>query len=169
MKNILICLGLAALLLVAVPAQAHRFSTSWLQLSSGEDHPAEFDWSWLVVEHDLAIVAPFLVDSSGQLLASEQLLAQQTSFGQLLTSLLAFNADCSLEVLPVVHLVREVYAGQQSVRIYGHGGCPLASLQQVSMPSLFLKINDHKVIIELTDTAQQAVLSQAQPQWLLVN
>lgn len=139
MKNILMCLGLAVLILVALPAQAHRFSTSWLQLSNG------------------------------QLLANEYLLAQQVSFSQLLTSLLVFNANCSLEVLPVVYLVREVYAGQQSVRIYGHGGCPLASLQQVSMASLFLKINDHKVIVELTDTAQQSVLSQEQPQWQIAH
>ncbi len=166
MMRLVFYVSLVWLVLVSVPAEAHRFSTSWLTLSSGEDHPAEFDWRWRIVEHDLALVAPFLVDDKGKLLEPALLAAQQPSYTALFADLLQFNADCVVELLPVVHASREVYAGQQSVELYGHAACPMAALQQVSVqPQLFTLIKDHKVIVELTDSAVHGVLSQAQPLW----
>ncbi|MCF4008924.1 hypothetical protein [Rheinheimera sp. UJ63] len=167
MKQAFLYSGLIISLLFAWPSQAHKFSTSWVQMSSGADHPAEFDWSWLLAEHDLAVLAPFMMDNTGRLLDADALLAQQVPFNNVINDMLQFNVDCPLEVLPVVHVVREVYAGQQSVRIYGHAGCPLASLQQVRVAQLFDKLKDHKVIVELTDTAERSVLSQSKTQWQL--
>lgn len=150
---------------LAEPAQAHRFSTSFLQLNSGQDHPQEFDWSWRIVEHDLAVVAPFLVNNQKQLLPLAELADQQQSFADFVATRVNFNAECSLEVLPVVQLTREVYAGQEFVVIHGHGGCPLALLEKVQVTRVFAEIKDHKVIIEIGDKEKHGVLSQAQTTW----
>ena len=150
-----------------VSPQAEQLSVHFLfrKMSSGADHPAEFDWRWRIVEHDLAVVAPFLMDEDGKLLASGLLAAQQQPFAELFTGLLQFNSDCAIELLPLVHAAREVYAGQQSVVIYGHAACAMTALEQVGVQQLFTLLKDHKVIIELTDTAAHGVLSQAQPLW----
>ncbi|HET8817882.1 MAG TPA: hypothetical protein VFM61_10600 [Pseudidiomarina sp.] len=162
MKSLLL---MACCLLLATTAEAHRFSTSFIQIESGEDHPQEFDWSWRIVEHDLAALAPFLVNDEGRLLPLDALEAQQTEFVELISSALQFNAECPVEVLPVVYATREVYAGQESVRIYGHGSCPLATLNEVRVSDFFSVISDHKVIVEIGETEQRGVLSAAEPSW----
>lgn len=156
---------LLALAFLAEPAQAHRFSTSFLELDSGTDHPQEFDWSWRIVEHDLAVIAPFLANEQKQLLPLADLAARQQEFAQLITSSLEFNTTCLLEVLPIVQLTREVYAGQEFVVIHGHGGCPLATLKEVQVNGVFNTIKDHKVIIEMGNTDKRGVLSKTQTQW----
>ncbi|RUO42120.1 hypothetical protein CWE22_08230 [Pseudidiomarina aestuarii] len=162
MKNFLL---IACCLLLATSAEAHRFSTSFIQIESGEDHPQEFDWSWRIVEHDLAALAPFLVNDEGRLLPLDALEAQQPKFMKLISSALQFNAECAVEVLPVVYATREVYAGQESVRIYGHGSCPLATLNEVRVSDFFSVIKDHKVIVEIGEAEQRGVLSAAEPNW----
>lgn len=156
---------IACCLMLAASAEAHRFSTSFIQIESGEDHPQEFDWSWRIVEHDLAALAPFLVNDAGRLLPMDSLEAKQAEFAELISSALQFNAECAVEVLPVVYATREVYAGQESVRIYGHGSCPLATLKEVRVSDFFSVISDHKVIVEIGEAEQRGVLSATEPSW----
>ncbi|MEX1221221.1 MAG: hypothetical protein WEA82_03800 [Idiomarina sp.] len=164
MNKIIIGL-IMAFAMVANSAHAHRFSTSFLDIDTGHDHPQEFDWSWRLVEHDLAVVAPFLVGADKKLLPLGQLEAKQQEFSELISSALSFNQECPIEVLSAIHISREVYAGQDFIEIYGHGGCPLDTLNQIKVTKLFEAISDHKVIVEINGMEERNVLSPSQPQW----
>ncbi len=153
------------LVLLSSTAVAHRFSTSFIEVASGHDHPNEFDWSWRVVEHDLAVLAPFLVDAEQRLLGAELLVAQQPQFNAFMRSRLAFNDDCPLEVLPLVHAERSVYGGQDYIVLHGHGGCPLDQLTSVQINDIFSQIGDHKLIIEGVGS-KAVVLSAQEPRWV---
>lgn len=156
---------IVSLALLVTSAHAHRFSTSFVSLETGHDHPQEFDWRWRIVEHDLAVLAPFLVGRDNRLLPLAELDPKQDDFGDFVRGHLAFNGECPVEVLPAIHITKDVYAGQAVVEIYGHGGCPLATLKKIQVSDVFQKIKDHKVVIEIAGSDKREVLSEAQANW----
>ncbi|MEA3587628.1 hypothetical protein J6I75_04625 [Pseudidiomarina sp. 1APP75-27a] len=122
--------ALVVIPLVAMPltAQAHDFSTSFLNLEPAAN-ASELQWQWRFTEHDLEV-----------LLGTSEPTAALPALPQWLT----LGSSCKLE--PVAEFEQGVFAGERTITFRGTAPCAYSPDLQVTAHLIHHRLPDHKIL-----------------------
>lgn len=155
MKTKLNLLLLLVIMGVSGSAFAHRFSTSFLTMSSATEGTQS--WTWRIVEHDLDTLV-----NSHHLTKSE---SDDKWLDAIVKRLISVNEGCEVQVEQSGNMLETVYAGQTYVDLNGQIICVGGSLSELSVETVFSSISDHKVVLAIPSNSTKQVLSLSQTNW----